>query len=154
MTTMVRRTTLLVRDLDASLAFYRDVLGLDVYYDNEITLTGELLPAGDKGDVTRLVIVRGEDPVIGMIGLLQWIDPVKPAPPVDHTVGYGNPIFVLAVDDAAATHDRAKAHGCTIRAPLSETEYPGADGGVVRVRSVGLFDPDGHFFECNQRLEG
>ena len=42
--------------------------------------------------------------------------------------------------------------GCKIKAPLSESEYPGADGNIVHVRSVGVFDPDGHFFECNQRL--
>ena len=29
-----RRTTLVVRDIDASLAFYRDALGLAVTYDN------------------------------------------------------------------------------------------------------------------------
>ena len=87
-----------------------------------------------------------------MIGLLQWIDPVWEAPEITYKVGYGNPVFVAAIDDAEAVYEKAKAFGCKIRAPLSETEYPAAKGGIVRVRSVGVFDPDGHFFELNQTL--
>ena len=152
MTTIVKRTTLMVRDMEKSLKFYRDILGMEIYYDDQITLEGNLLPAGKKGDVTRLVMVKCEDPVIGMIGLLQWIDPPLEAPEVPSTVTYGNPIFVAAVDNAEDVYIRAQKIGCVIRAPLCEGQYPGADGGIVKVRSVGLFDPDGHFFECNQRL--
>jgi catechol 2,3-dioxygenase-like lactoylglutathione lyase family enzyme len=152
MPTLVRRTTLKVRDMERAKAFYQDVLGLRVYYDNEITLTGKLLPAGAAGDVTRLVIMQAADPVIGMIGLLQWINPQLDAPPVSYSFDFGNPVFVLAVDDAAQIYAAAQKFGCEIRAPLSEGSYPGADGSIVRVRSVGVFDPDGHFFECNERL--
>jgi len=152
MTTLIKRTTLVVRDMEKSLQFYQGILGMEVYYDNQITLEGNLLPMGKKGDVTRLVIIKCEDPVIGMIGLLEWIDPVLDAPEVPQTVGFGNPIFVAAVDDAEDVYEKAQKIGCVIRAPLSEGQYPGADGGIVKVRSVGLFDPDGHFFECNQRL--
>jgi len=152
MTAIVKRTTLKVRDMDQSIAFYQGVLGMEKYYDNEITLTGNLLPGGGKGDVTRLVIMKGEDPMIGMIGLLEWLDPKPDAPDIPYTFDFGNPVFVAAVEDAEAVYEKAVALNCVIRAPLSEAEYPGADGGVVKVRSVGIFDPDGHFFECNQRL--
>lgn len=154
MTAIVKRTTLKVRDMTKSIAFYEGVLGMEKYYDNEITLTGNLLPGGNKGDVTRLVIMKGEDPVIGMIGLLEWLSPKPEAPEIPYNFDFGNPVFVAAVEDAASVFEKAKELECVIRAPLSEAEYPGADGGVVKVRSVGVFDPDGHFFECNQRLEG
>lgn len=48
MTTIIKRTTLIVRDMEKSLNFYRDILGMSVYYDNQITLKGDLLPAGKK----------------------------------------------------------------------------------------------------------
>ncbi len=152
MATLVRRTTLKVRDMEKARAFYKEVLGMRVYYDNEITLTGQLLPSGNAGDVTRLVIMQGDDPVLGMIGLLQWVAPELSAPPVRYGFDFGNPVFVLAVDNAEKVFHAAEKFGCEIRAPLSIGTYPGADGGIVRVLSVGVFDPDGHFFECNQRL--
>ena len=152
MTAILKRTTLKVRDMNQSIAFYQGVLGMEKYYDDEITLSGDLLPGGGKGDVTRLVIMKGDDPVIGMIGLLEWLNPKPVAPEIPYTFDFGNPVFVAAVDDAEEVYAKAQESGCVIRAPLSEAEYPGADGGVVKVRSVGIFDPDGHFFECNQRL--
>lgn len=152
MSAIIRRTTLRVRDMEKSLAFYENVLGMSRHYDKELTLDGRLLPGAAAGDLVRLVIMRAEHPDIGMIGLLQWLRPKKEAPPVSHDVGYGNPIFVAAVPDAEAVYRKALENNAEVRAPLSESEYPGADGLPFRVRSVGVFDPDGHFFECNQRL--
>jgi catechol 2,3-dioxygenase-like lactoylglutathione lyase family enzyme len=152
MTSILKRTTLIVRDMEKSIEFYRDVLGMTKYYDNQITLGGDLLPAGNEGDVTHLTMWKCEDPVIGMIGLLEWIDPVWEAPEITYKVGYGNPVFVAGIEDAEEVYEKAKKMGCVIRAPLSEAEYPAAAGGIVRVRSVGVFDPDGHFFELNQTL--
>lgn len=152
MLAQVKRTTLKVRDLDKSIPFYKDVLGMTKYYDDKITLSGDLLPGGQKGDVTRLVIMKGDDPIIGMIGLLQWIDPIPDAPEIDYTFDFGKPVFVAQVADVKQTYKSAKKFGSKMMAPLSESEYPGASGNIVRVRSVGVFDPDGHFFECNQRL--
>ncbi len=152
MNTIVKRTTLIVRDMEKSIAFYEGVLGMTKYYDNQVTLGGDLLPAGNKGDVTHLTMWKCEDPVIGMIGLLQWVDPVWEAPEISYEVGYGNPVFVAAVDDAEEAYEKAKAAGCEIRGALSEATYPAAKGGTVTVRSVGVFDPDGHFFELNQTL--
>ena len=45
MTTLVKRTTLIVRSLERSVAFYGDVLGLSKYYDDEIVLSGVGLAA-------------------------------------------------------------------------------------------------------------
>ncbi|MFM7625086.1 MAG: VOC family protein, partial [Gammaproteobacteria bacterium] len=51
---MVKRTTLIVRDVERSRAFYRDVLGMRTWYDDRITLSGVGLAAGQKGDETHL----------------------------------------------------------------------------------------------------
>src|SRR5512140_1081963 len=69
--TIVKRTTLIVRDLERARRFYCDVLGFSVWYDDEIVLSGVGLAAGNKGDRTHLVIVKADPPVVGMIDLLQ-----------------------------------------------------------------------------------
>ena len=68
MQTILRRTTIVVRDIDKSIAFYRDAVGLRVGWDRESVL-GDAIPLapGAKG---RFATVMGEDDTIGMIGLL------------------------------------------------------------------------------------
>ena len=67
-------------------------------------------------------------------------------------VALGSSVFVVGVDDVEELYQKALKFGAIMRAPLSETVYPGADGNNVHVKSLGLYDPDGHFMECNQRL--
>ena len=76
--TIVKRTTLIVRDIEKSRAWYEQVLEMSAYYDDEVVLSGTGMAAGKKGDKTHLVILKCQDPVIGMIGLLQWVDPIWP----------------------------------------------------------------------------
>jgi catechol 2,3-dioxygenase-like lactoylglutathione lyase family enzyme len=118
MNNVLKRTTLIVRDAERSLAFYRDVLGMTVWYDDEIVLSGHGLAAGRPGNRTRLVIMQAQDSVIGMLGLLQFIAPPLAAPAAERQH--------LAIGDA--------------------------DGHLVRMTSPSFWDPDGYFFEVNQRL--
>lgn len=76
----VRRATMLVNDIEAPLKIYRDILGMGVYYDQKIVVEGDMLPAGTPGAKTRLVILKCNDDYIGMLGLLQYIDPPLPEP--------------------------------------------------------------------------
>ncbi len=149
---LLKRTTIRVRDMDKAIAFYEGVLGMKQYYNNEVLLDRHFLPGEKPGDKIHLVIMQGKDPVIGMIGLLKWLEPQQSPPPVTYDFEFGQPVFVVQCPDAKALYEKARTMGCEIRSALSETEYPAAAGGTVKVRSVGLFDPDGHFFECNQRL--
>lgn len=41
MNNIVKRTTLIVRDMDIALRWYREVLGLSIYYDKNFTLAGD-----------------------------------------------------------------------------------------------------------------
>ena len=66
---IVKRTTLIVRDMEASKRWYEQVLGMKVWMDTDFVLSGQGLAAGQAGDRTRLVIMRAEHPKIGMIGL-------------------------------------------------------------------------------------
>ena len=148
---LVKRTTLLVRDLEKSVAFYRDVLGMTVWYDDVIVLSGVGLAAGAKGDETRLVILKAEDPVIGMIGLLEFTAPRLPAPPLRERLGIGDVVFVMQGSDVAEVHRRAVHFGSRIHAAPHRFEVRGASGQMIGMTSLSLWDPDGFFIEYNQR---
>lgn len=153
MASTVKRTTLIVRDVRKSQEWYEKVLGMTVWMDTDFTLSGTGLAAGKAGDVTHLTIMQANDPVIGMIGLLQWIDPPMEAPEViPTTVGFGNPTFVVESEDAAASCEAAKALGTHIHSDPHEWSTRGADGRMKHFLSASLFDPDGYFYECNQVL--
>jgi hypothetical protein len=57
--TDIRRTTIIVRDMEKSLALYRDVLGMKVNYDTVVQTSGVALPAGVPGAKARLVPMTG-----------------------------------------------------------------------------------------------
>jgi len=147
---IIKRTTLIVRDIQASKRWYEYVLGMSTYYDKEFVLSGVGLAAGNAGDRTHLMILKCDDPDIGMIGLLQWLDPIMPAPPIEYSVGYGKPTFVVSSDDAHTTHARAVELGTRVHAEPHDWSTLGANDKMKNFIGLSLFDPDGYFFECNQ----
>lgn len=150
--TMVKRTTLIVRDVERARAFYRDVLGMRTWYDDRITLSGVGLAAGQKGDETHLVIMEASDPVVAKIGLLQFTSPAMPPPPRRERLGIGDIVFVMQGDDAEGVHRRALAFGARVHAAPHRYEVRGADGTQLVMTSVSLWDPDDYFIEYNQWL--
>ena len=66
----LRRTTLVVRDIDDSLAFYRDALGLEVIYDNVIRTPRDAASDAEAERASRLVFLRANDDFVGIVGLL------------------------------------------------------------------------------------
>lgn len=154
--TDVRRVTLIVRDIEASLKLYRDVLGLKVNYDTVLETSGVALPAGQPGAKVRLVLLNGNDVWVGWIGLMQWLDPPLPDPGLYPTrIGIGGHVIVMNTDDvegrcAAA----AKLPGVTVTALPQMQEYPGRNGRPpIRVKGCNFFDPDGSLIELNQLLQ-
>jgi catechol 2,3-dioxygenase-like lactoylglutathione lyase family enzyme len=149
----IKRTTLIVRDVEDAALFYREVLDFSVYYDDRIVLGGVGLAAGAKGDETRLVILRAQDPQVGMLGLLQFTRPALPPPPGPRTrLGIGDVVFVLQTDDVAEVHRRLLARGARIHAAPHEFRVRGADGIELTMRSLSFWDTDGYFLEINERL--
>lgn len=149
----LKRTTLMVRNVETAAAWYEDVFGMTRIMDTPFTLSGTQLPAGAKGDRTRLVILKCADDAVGMIGLLEWLDPKMNAPDGLPThISFGAPIFVVGAEDCRATVERARAAGSRIHCQPHEWSTTGFDGKEQAMVGASFFDRDGYFFEVNQRI--
>ncbi len=129
-----------------------EVFGMKRWLDTPFTLSGIGLAIGDAGDKTRLVIMQCEDPIIGMIGLLQWIDPGMNAPPIPTRVTFCARIFVVGSDDVRSVFEKAKLSGVQIYAELHDWSFTAADSSVKEMISCSFFDLDGYFYEVNQTI--
>lgn len=149
-----RRVTMLVEDMQPALRIYRDILSMEVYYDQEITVSGQGLPAGEPDSLTHLVILRCNDPYIGMLGLLQYLDPPLPPAldrPKPNRVRAGEVVFVMHHEDVDAVWlELQNIEGLQMVCDPTVTEYPKDDGTVFRVKGISFFDPNGYFIELNQ----
>jgi len=153
--TDLRRTSLIVSDIDESLKLYRDILGFEVNYDTEVTMSGVALPAGEPGAKARLVLVSTNDSWVGWIGLLQWLDPKIEKPTPRTRMGIGDALLVFNTEKVDDHCDAvAKLPGVNVTAPASNTTYPARAGGEpIVVRTCYLFDRDGYFMELNKVLD-
>jgi catechol 2,3-dioxygenase-like lactoylglutathione lyase family enzyme len=150
----LRRTTLIVRDIDASLALYRDALGMTVEYDQVLT-SPRLGRAGSDGvNRSRLVLLKANDGFIGMLGLWQFLDQTdadrRPPMAADFTPGTIVLLFNTA-DVANAYRAAAASRGVREVSPPTERRYPSPAGDIVVIVSM-LVDPDGHTIELNQLI--
>jgi catechol 2,3-dioxygenase-like lactoylglutathione lyase family enzyme len=141
---------LMVRNAEAAAHWYEDVFGMTRWMDVPFTLSGTQLAAGKKGDQTRLIIMKALDDRIGMVGLLEWVDPKQDAPTEIPThIAFGAPIFVVQAVDCAATTARARAAGSHIYCEPHDWSVTGADGQTKDMVGSSFFDLDGYFYEVN-----
>lgn len=139
-----------VKDLDASIRWYRDVLGLELVHrqrgDNEYTR--KLVGFPDAVIEVAQFRVAGVVPRLSthMLELVQYVSPEggREAPPINF-VGAAHLAFV--VDDARGEYERLRAHGVEFRnPPVHITEGANAGGYACY-----LSDPDGITLELLQR---
>jgi catechol 2,3-dioxygenase-like lactoylglutathione lyase family enzyme len=152
----LRRTTLVVSDIEASLAFYRDALGMVVTYDNLIFTPRDAGSVEAAERASRLVFLRANDDYIGVLGLIQYLKPDRGSVDIsDKTFHTGTAILVINHEDARAAFERASAvEGANAMWEPTETAYPSYDGkGKIRVLTSGLQDPDGFVIEVNELLD-
>lgn len=151
MTDIIKRTTLMVRDGDRASNWYETVFGMTKWMDTPFTLSGTQLAAGKKGDQTRLIILKCQDDLIGMIGLLEWLDPKMDAPDELPTeIQFGAPVFVVQSEDAKGAVERARSLGSRIHSEPREWQVTGADGRKKDMIGCSFWDLDGYFYEVNQ----
>lgn len=149
----LRRTTLIVRDMESSLALYRDALGMTVEYDQELTSPGLTGRHGADGkNRSRLVLLKANDSFIGMLGLWQFLDQTDKdlAEPdaADFTPGEIVLLFNSKTLDTTFPA-AAAAPGVTVIGEPHERRYPSEAGDIVVNVSM-LVDNDGHTVELNQ----
>jgi len=150
----VRRTTLVVKDIERSLPFWRDALGLTVVYDQMIERPVDPeKPEGAKRSL-RLVLMRANDTFIGAVGLLEYVSPRRPerAPGEDRPI-VGDFIMVVNAADLDTRWESVRSvPGVRVLSEPSLVEYPAPGGGVIPVMVSMVRDPDGYFVELNQIL--
>ncbi len=153
----VRRTTLLVSDLNRSLAFYES-LGLTRWYDKSSTqasATGVIgsqdLPLGATPAEGRIVILKGNDPRVGMVGLLAYDRPKLPDRRSGKAkLGRGDIILMIEVADIDEVVAALDAAGFKPLRPPYAFTVAGADGGTLTGRRAFVRDPDDHLIELSE----
>ena len=150
-----RRTTLVVRDIENSLALYRDALGMTVEYDQELTSPGLSMRADTDGvNRSRLVLLKANNNYIGMLGLWQFLDQTKHdlAPPDDADFTPGEIVLLFNAENLGEVFAKAAAvDGVSVVGEPKLRRYP-SDAGDIEVMVSMLVDPDGHTLELNQLI--
>lgn len=145
-----RHAGVTVSDLDRSLAFYRDLLGLEllwrrVYEEPDIReIVG--VPEATSFDIAMLRI-PGSDVEVELLEYRGCESPSGACPPSHHGSGH----FCVFVDDAEAAHADLAAHGVRFRSPGPVEMTRGANAGG---KSLYALDPDGYVIELHQRPPG
>ena len=125
MATTVGQYCIYVSDLERSVAFYEDIIGLKVQSRTEIPDVHEVVLAADQGG-----------------GRLQLAERYEGGQPIDH--GFALWKIYMNVDDCVATHQLAVDAGYTsTMAPERLERWP--------VTVAFILDPDGYSIELMQR---
>jgi len=147
----IRRTTFVVNDAEKSLELYRDALGLQVIYDQMINSPME----NGETRKRRLVFLKANHDYVGVLGILQYIHPLKPQrqekfnEPVP-----GDPITVINVDNLDSVWPNVvKSSGVKVIDKPELKIYPRGNGEKIRVMQTMIQDADGYWIEVNQLLD-
>lgn len=151
----LRRTTLVVRDIETSLAFYRDALGMTVEYDQELTSPNLSPRAGADGtNRSRLILLKANDNFIGMLGLWQFLDQTEYdlAAPDAADFTPGEIVLLFNADNLGEVFAKAAAvSGVQVIGEPKPRTYPSPQGDIDVMVSM-LVDPDGHTVELNKLI--
>ncbi len=149
----IRRTTLVVRDIDKSLPLYRDAIGLKVVYDQLIG--GSTDKDGKvKPPTIRLVLLRANDQFVGLLGLMQRLNqPMLPPLTEFKKPNAGGMIMVINAKDLETRWEKIKVTpGIKVDTEPYRIDYPGPNGSVIPVLFSSVYDYDGNFIEINKLL--
>jgi catechol 2,3-dioxygenase-like lactoylglutathione lyase family enzyme len=141
-----------VTDMERSIAFYRDVIGLRVRADQteEIPAIGNESPRKRRG----VYLCFSDGPDESFIVLDQHLD-VEPYGEPARLFQIGVHHFSFWVDDLDSAVERARDAACEVVFDPVEADtvtYGEPAGG--RVRTTILRDPDGNLIQLDQRLQG
>ncbi len=137
-----------VNDMERSLVFYQDGLGLDQEFDRILDAPYLKAVLGLEFDHIRAVYLR--IPGGGFVELLEYAG-VERMPAASRPCDYGAGHLCLYVDDVAAVHARLVGLGFAARSTNVVDITAGPNAGA---RSVYMIDPDGYAVELFQKRPG
>lgn len=153
--TPLKRTAIIVRDMERSLAFYQGVLGMNIWIQGS---AGAELPAlyqllGMPPCRTRWIILQSEDVAWGMVGLFELTEPApddNTHPNIDR-VNRGEACLVFHTPDVRRIYRRSKRLGLTVLCPPTRLAIK-AHG--VESLEMTLRDPNGVLVNFIQNVKG
>jgi catechol 2,3-dioxygenase-like lactoylglutathione lyase family enzyme len=117
--TPVRRTTIVTADAEASLRFYRDILGFTVAYDQAVTDGGQLALLAPGATEGRAIALSQGGKLGGSIGLF-WTTGLPAQTPCESPAPPGAVSVLLLTNDLTAMRARLDAAGVLpVRPPVS-----------------------------------
>jgi catechol 2,3-dioxygenase-like lactoylglutathione lyase family enzyme len=152
-----RRVTMMVSHMESALTIYRDILGMESYYDQEVEVAVPGAPSDAARTPARLVILKCNDPYIGMLGLMKLLDGSEPARaprPDGAPLGPGEAVFVMQHENVEVAYEKLKeVEGVRIVNKPEVSDFKRSDGGVTHIEGLRFFDPNGYFIDLNQVVE-
>ena len=150
MFTSVAHIGFTVSDLDRSVAFYRDILGLA--YQGQMLMEGPETEAlfQKSGCRARVAYLRAEDPKAPPVELIQFVDaPVRKSVPDLFKTSISELCF--STDDIDQEYQRLQKLGVRF---LSEPQsFDSTAYGFGKSRAVYFFDPDDNILELIQPVD-
>ncbi|NQT48461.1 MAG: VOC family protein [Chloroflexi bacterium] len=142
-----------VKDVESSLAFYRDTLGLTLFQDEVISGPDVDTALMETGAKVRMVLLADE--VGNMIELLEWQTPPARERPAEHLkfTSTGLVEVCLMVSDLEAVERNLARNGFSFRTPVWRfgSDLDSYGGAEARIRYV--VDPDGVHVELMQVID-
>ena len=152
-----RRTTLIVRDINASLALYRDVMGMEVIYDEEINRPRA---GSEREQRLRLIFLKASHDYVGVIGLIDYEygypdHPAHTKPVRREGFTPGNAILLFNTSDLESQWKTVeRTPGVEVISAPKLTLYPGyGDKPDIAVMVSKFYDPDGYIVELNEIIK-
>ncbi len=141
--TKIRHTGIVVSNMETSLPFYRDLLGLEVWWDQ--IEEGPMVEAVTAVPGARMHTVKLKAPDGVSIELLQYLNTPKPVPPLNTSNNVGCNHVALQVSDLDDLYRKASAQGIRFNTPPVV-----AGGGKAKVTYCR--DPEGVILELVEIL--
>ena len=154
---VLRRQTLIVRDIDRSLELYRDGIGMQVIYDQIIRRPHK---TEKRIQEIRLVFLKATSDFVGVLGLVdyEYNNPTHPShvkPMLKEGFSPGHAVVLFNTTELEQRWAAVlKAPGIEVINAPAYTEYPSYDGkGIIRVNVSRFYDADGFLVEFNQPID-
>lgn len=150
---VVKRTTILVSDIERSIAFYEGI-GFKVWLDRAGDRDPDShagLPLNGKPAHSRIAIMEGQHPDWAMIGLLEFSNPplAWTRDPDDPTIGTSDAVLVIVTDDIKQAHENLQAMDARILD--GPRDYTSNSVVGMKYGYIMFFqDPDGHVIEMTE----